>query len=98
MGLPKFLGSNLWSFAFTFRAAVLLAFGEGVVGAGVEEGAAGVEAELAGDVGAGWGDDPALQAAAHATTNALATASELRIRRRPATIPGTIALHADVLD
>jgi hypothetical protein len=97
MGLPKFLGSNFWSFAFTFRAAVLLAFGEGV-GAGVEEGAAGVEAELAGDVGAGWGDDPALQAAADATTSALATASELRISRRPATIPGTIALDADVLD
>jgi hypothetical protein len=74
MGLPKFLGSNFWSFAFTFRAAVLLAFGE--VGAGVEEDAAGVGAELAGDVGAGCGDDPALQAAADATTNALATAND----------------------
>jgi hypothetical protein len=93
MGLPKFLGSNFWSFAFTFRAAVLLAFGE--VGAGVEEDAAGVGAELAGDVGAGCGDDPALQAAADATTNALATASDVRRRRHRATTPGQLALHAD---
>jgi len=77
---------------------VLLALGEGVVGAGVEEGAAGVEAELAGDVGAGCGDDPALQAATDATTHALATASDVRRRRHRATTPGKRALHADVPD
>src|SRR5215212_11984473 len=98
MGLPKFLGSNFWSFAFTFRAAVLLAFGEGVLGAGVEEDAAGVGAELVGEVGAGCGDDPALQAAADATTNAPATASDVRRRRYRATTPGKLALHADVPD
>jgi hypothetical protein len=99
MGSPKFLGSNFWSFAFTFRAAVLLGLGEGVVGDGVEEGVtAGVGDGLAGDVGAGCGEDPALQAAADATTNALATASDVWRRRRRAITSRTLGPHADVPD
>ena len=96
MGLPKFLELNFLSFAFTFRAAVLLGFADGV-GDGVEEVAgAGVWVGLAGDVGAGCGEDPALQAAADATTNALATASDAR--RWRATTSWILGPHADAPD
>ena len=99
MGLPKFLGSNFWPFAFTFRAAVVLGFGERVVADGVEDdAAAGVGDALADGVGAGCGDESALQAATDATTNALATASDLRRRQRRATARGKLALYADVPD
>jgi hypothetical protein len=98
MGSPKFFGSNFLSFALTFRTAVLLGFGD-VVGDGVEEvAAAGVGVGLAGDVGAVWGDEPPLHAAADVTTNAPATASDVRRKRRGATISLTIAPSADVLD
>jgi hypothetical protein len=92
MGFPKFLGLNFLSFAFTFRAAVLLRFAEGV-GDGVEEVAAGVGVGLAGEVGTGCGEDPALHAAADATTSAPATASDVRRRRRATTVR-TLGPHA----
>jgi hypothetical protein len=86
------------SFAFTFRAAVLLGFADGVgAGVGVEEVAGtGVWVGLAGDVGAGCGEGPALQAAADATTSALATASDAR--RMRATTSWILGPHADAPD
>ncbi|HWI00112.1 MAG TPA: hypothetical protein VNT27_07260 [Propionibacteriaceae bacterium] len=76
------------SFAFTFRAAGLLGFAE-EVGDGAEEvAAAGVGLGLAGEVGAGCGEEPALHAAADATTSAPTTTSEVRrSRRRANTVP-----------
>lgn len=69
------------------------------MGDGVEEvAAAGVGVGLAGDVGAVCGDEPPVHAAADATTNTAATASDVRRKRRGATISLTIASRADVLD
>ena len=69
------------------------------MGDGVDEvAAAGVGVELAGDVGAVCGGEPPLQAAADATTNAPATASDVRRKRCGATISLTVAPLSDVPD